>query len=149
MKIILLQDVAGVGKKWEVKEEKGGFSRNYLLARNLAILATPKTLKDAKLKQEQGTQKRALHEDLLGKSLESLKDSAIIIERRANEKGHLFDGVDAKEIAELLKEKLKGEISPDYIQLEKPIKEIGKHEITVQKGDLKVSFQIEIKAKED
>ena len=149
MKIILLQDVAGVGKKWEVKEEKGGFSRNYLLARNLAILATPKTLKDAKLRQEQETQKKALHEDLLGKSLENLKDSAIIIERKANEKGHLFDGVDIKEIAGFLKEKLKGEISPDYIQLEKPIKEIGKHEITVQKGDHKVSFQIEIKAKED
>ncbi len=149
MKIILLQDVPGVGKKWEIKEEKGGYARNYLLARNLATLATPKALKDAKLKQAQEAQKRALHEDLLGKSLESLKDSAIIIERMANEKGHLFDGVDAKEIAGLLKEKLKGEISPDYIQLEKPIKEIGKHEITVQKGDLKVSFTIEIKTKED
>lgn len=149
MKIILSQDVPGVGKKWEVKEEKGGYARNYLLARNLAILATPKALKDVKLKQEQETQKRALHEDLLGKSLESLKDSVIVIERKANEKGHLFDGVDAKEIAGFLKEKLKGEISPEYIQLEKPIKEIGQHEITVQKGDRKVSFQIEIKAKED
>ncbi len=149
MKIILSQDVPGVGKKWEVKEEKGGYARNYLLARNLAILATPKALKDAKLKQGQEAQKKALHEDLFGKSLESLKDSVIVIERRANEKGHLFDGVDAKEIAGLLEEKLKGEISPDYIQLEKPIKEIGQHEITVQKRDLKVSFQIEIKTKED
>ncbi len=149
MKVILTQDVPGVGKKWEIKEEKGGYTRNYLLARDLAILATPKTLKDAKLKQGQEAQKRALHEDLLGKSLESLKDSVIVIERKANEKGHLFDGVDAKEIAGLLGEKLKGEISPDYIQLEKPIKEIGKHEITIQKGDHKVSFQMEIKAEED
>jgi len=149
MKIILTQDVNGVGKKWEVKEEKGGYGRNYLLARNLAVLATPKALKDAKIKQEQEAQKKALNEDLLGKSLESLKDSVIVIEKKANEKGHLFDGVDAKEIAGFLKEKLKGEISPDYIQLEKPIKELGKHEITVQKGDHKVSFQIEIKIKDD
>ncbi len=149
MKIILLQDVPGVGKKWEVKEEKGGYARNFLLARNLAVIATPKALKDAKIKQEQGAQKKALHEDLLGKSLESLKDTIIIIERKANEKGHLFDGVDAKEIAGLLGEKLKGEISPEYIQLEKPIKEIGQHEITVQKGDHKTSFKIEIKVKED
>ncbi|PIQ69505.1 MAG: 50S ribosomal protein L9 [Candidatus Tagabacteria bacterium CG_4_10_14_0_2_um_filter_40_13] len=149
MKIILLQDVPGVGKKWEVKQEKGGYGRNYLLARNLAILATPNALKDAELKQKQEIQKRALHEDLFGKSLESLKDSVIVIERKANEKGHLFDGVDVKEIAGLLEEKLKGEISPDYIQLEKPIKEIGRHEITIQKGDSKASFMIEIKVKEN
>lgn len=149
MKIILLQDVPGVGKKWEVKEEKGGYGRNYLLARNLAILATPKALKDVRIRQEQEVQKKALHEDLLNKSLKSLKDSVITIERKANEKGHLFDGVDVKEIAGLLGEKLKGAITSDDIQLEKPIKEIGKREITVQKGDHKVSFQIEIKAKED
>jgi len=149
MKIILLQDVPGVGKKWEVKDEKGGYARNYLIARNLAVLATPKALKDAKLKQEQETQKRAIHEDLLDKSLESLQDLQIVIERKANEKGHLFDGVDIKEIAAMIGEKLKGQISPEYIQLEKPIKEIGKHEITVQRGDRKVSFQLEIKAKED
>ncbi len=149
MKIILLQDVPGVGKKWEVKQVKGGYARNYLLARNLAVLATKSALKDVKIKHEQEVQKRAVHEDLFDKALESLKDSVIVIERKANEKGHLFDGVDVKEIAGLIEEKLKGEISPDYIQFEKPIKEIGQHEITIQKKDHKVSFKIEIKAEED
>jgi large subunit ribosomal protein L9 len=149
MEVILLQDVPGIGKKWEVKNEKGGYARNYLLARKLAILATPKALKDAKLKQEQEAQKRAVKEDLMEKSLESLKDVVLTIERKANEKGHLYDAVDAREIAELLKEKLKGEIPLEYIKLEKPIKELGKHEIMLQKGEQQATFQIEINAIEN
>ena len=149
MKVILLQDVPGIGKKWEVKKVKDGYARNYLLARNLALAATPSRLKDIELKQKQEAQKRTIQEDLFEKTLDSLKESVFVIERRVNEKGHLFDGVDAREIAKLLKEKLKGEIPLEYIKLEKPIKEAGKHEITVQKGDRQVSFQIEIKPEED
>ncbi len=48
MKVILLQDVPGVGKKWEVKEVKNGYAGNYLLPRNLAVMATPGALKDVK-----------------------------------------------------------------------------------------------------
>lgn len=166
--MILLQDVPGVGKKWEAKEVKGGYARNYLLVRNLAAIATQSALKDVKLKQEQEAQKSAIQKDLLEKTIDSLQDKVFIIERKANEKGHLFDGVDAREIAEILKEKFppkarfagaiarradqplaeKIEIPFEYIKLEKPIKEIGKHEIMVQKGDRQVSFQIEIKPEE-
>jgi large subunit ribosomal protein L9 len=149
MKIILTQDVTGVGKKWEVKEVKGGYARNYLLPANLAVLATPKTIKDAKLKQERESQKMALRKDLLEKSLESLRNFTFVIERKANEKRHLYDAVDVKEIAELLGEKLKSEIPPECIKLDEPIKEIGKHKITVQKEDFKTSFEIDIKLEED
>ncbi len=147
MKIILLQDVAGVGKKWDVKEAKGGYARNYLLARNLAVLATDKKIKEAKLKQEEGAKKRIIQENLFIKTLETLRDSSVIVEKKANEKGHLYDALDIKEIAGLLKEKINVEIPPEYIKLEKPIKEIGKHKITVAKEGLQdpeVSFEIEI-----
>lgn len=144
MRIILLQDVPNVGRKWEVKEVKGGYGRNYLLPGKLAVLATAKTIKEAELKQKQEAQKRAVQEKLLEKSLESLRDFTFIIEKKANEKGHLYDALDVKEITELLKEKLRGEIPLEYIKLERPIKEIGKHKITVQKGEREASFEIEI-----
>lgn len=149
MKVILLQDVPGVGKKWEVKEVKNGYAGNYLLPRNLAVMATKGALKDIKLRQAQEAQKRAVQEDLLGKSFESIRDTVLIIERKANEKGHLFDGVDVKEIAELLGEKIKADVPAESINLEKTIKEIGKHKISIQKGDLEVPFEIEIKAVAD
>jgi large subunit ribosomal protein L9 len=144
MKVVLLQDISGVGKKWEIKDVKGGYGRNYLLARNLAVLATPGAVKDVELKKEQEAKKKAARRDLLGKSLESLQGSVFVVERKANEKGHLYDAFDAKEISELLKEKLENEIPADCIELEKPIKETGKHKITVSSGDLKASFEIEI-----
>lgn len=146
MKVILLKDVHGVGKKWEVKEIKDGYGRNYLLARNLAKIATAGAMEDVKLKLQQESQKKAIKENLFQKSLESLKDSVIIIGKKANEKGHLFDGLDAREISEILEEKLKAEVPAECIKLKKTIKEIGKHKITIQKGDWETSFEIEIKA---
>ncbi len=145
MKIILLQDIAGIGKKWEVKEIKGGFARNYLLARNLAVLATPKAQKDAELKRKQKAQGKAVQEDLLLKSLASLHGAVLEIERKANEKGHLFDGLDVKEIGEIIKEKLNVEIPLDLVRLEKSIKETGRHKITVVHKDKETFFEIEIK----
>ncbi len=145
MKVILLQDVPGVGKKWEVKEVKNGYAGNYLLPRNLAVMATPGALKDVKLKQAQEVQKKAVQEDLLGKSLESIRDTVLVIERKTNEKGHLFDGVDAKEIAELVEEKTKIKIPAEYINLEKAIKEVGKYKISIRRGEQEVPFEIEIK----
>jgi large subunit ribosomal protein L9 len=149
MKVILTQDIPGVGKKWEVKDVKPGYGRNYLLSRNLAIPATDGNLKDIQLKQKQDVQKRAVQKDLFEKSLGSLRDFTFVIERKANEKGHLYDAVDIKEIAGLLKEKIKAEIPFEYIKLDKPIKEIGKHKVAIQKGDLETPFEIEIKPKED
>lgn len=144
MKIILLQDVPEVGKKWETKEVKGGYARNYLLTRGLATLATPGALKDIELKQKQEVQKKAIQEDLLLKSFDSLRDSVFTIARKANEKGRLFDGLDIKEVGEILKEKLKIEIPLEFVKLEKPIKAIGKYKISVQKGDREIFFEIEI-----
>ncbi len=146
MKVILLEDISGVGKKWEIKEVKDGYGRNYLLARNLVKIATAGVLEDAKLKRRQEVQRRAIQENLLQKSLESLKDSVITIERKANEKGHLFDGLDVREISGILEEKLKAEVPLEYIKLEKTIKEIGKHKIAIRKGDWETSFEIEIKS---
>ena len=146
MRIILLQDVPGVGKKWEVKEVKNGYAGNYLLPRNLAVMATKSAVKDLKLKQEREAQKKAVQEDLLGKSLESVRDTVLVIERKANEKGHLFDGVDVKEIAELVEEKTKIKIPAECVNLEKTIKEVGKYKISIRKGDREVPFEIEIKA---
>ncbi len=86
-----------------------------------------------------------MQEDLLGKSLESIRDTVLVIERKTNEKGHLFDGVDAKEIAELVEEKTKIKIPAEYINLEKAIKEVGKYKISIRRGEQEVPFEIEIK----
>lgn len=153
MKIILLKNVPGVGEKWDVKEVKGGYGRNYLIANGLAVMATEKSLKEVQIKKEREKQNKAVQENLFEKSLQALRESNLVVEKKANEKGHLFDGIDVKEIAEIIKENLKIEIPPEDIKLEKPIKEIGQHEIRIQKGlpadkagEREVNFQLEIKS---
>ncbi len=148
MKVILSQDIAGLGKKWDVKEVKRGYGRNFLLLRNLAVLATKKSIDNAKIRQEQELQEKSLKEDLLKKTLDRFKNSIILLERKANEKGHLFDGVDTRELAEIINEKFKIKIPVDYIKLEKPLKETGVHQVIIKSGGYEASLQVEIKAKE-
>ncbi len=141
MKVILLQDVFGVGHKYEVKTVSHGYARNFLIPRKLAQIATLSSLKAIEVQKIRVEQERAIQKDILEKNLESLNNARIEIERKANEKGHLFDSVDKKEIEIILKDK-RMEIPADMIELEKPIKEIGEHKIKI--GDKE--FTLAVKA---
>lgn len=132
MKIILLKDIKSVGKKFDVKEVKDGYGRNFLLARGLAETAT----KDALNKLE--TQKKiweAEHQKLVeqlkigAKSLEGIEFN---FKMKVGEKGEAFGSVSRKDIElELAKHGYKNL----KIELEKPVKTIGEHAVTVDLGE--------------
>lgn len=132
MKIILLQDVQNVGKKYEVKNISDGFARNFLFPRKLAEIATNETIKSFDIKRKQTEDERKIHSDLLEKNLESINGLKISIKEKTNEKGHLFAAIHPKEIVEIIKKQSHIDISEDMIKLDKPIKEIGEHEIKVK-----------------
>lgn len=135
MKIILLRDVPNVGKKYEIKDVSDGFGRNFLLARNLAEIATTQTIQNIEKKRMQDKQMKEVDKDILEKNLDTLKGVRISIKEKANEKGHLFAAVRAAEIAKILKEQKHIEIPEDMIELEKPIKEIGEYKIKVKDSE--------------
>jgi len=142
MKVILLQDVPKVGHKYSIKEVKSGYARNFLLPQKLAQLATESAIKGigaAKLKAEQ---ERAIHDDLLVKNLESLVNLRVVMEEKANEKGHLFSIVHEDEVARILKEKYHIEIPAKFIETDKHIKEVGEYKVKVKDKE----FTLEIKA---
>jgi len=130
MRVILLQDVIGVGRKYEVKTISDGYARNFLIPKKLAQIATSSALKAIEAQKIRAEQERAIQKDILEKNLESLNGARIEIERKANEKGHLFDSVDKKEISQILKDNHL-EVSPEMVELDKPIKEIGEHKIKI------------------
>ena len=132
MKIILLRDVPNVGKKYEVKDVSDGFGRNFLLARNLGKIATTQTIQGIEKKRTQDNQMKEVDKDILEKNIAALKGIKISIEEKANEKGHLFAAVHAKEIVKILKEQEHIEIPEEMIKLEQPIKERGEHKIKVK-----------------
>ena len=147
MKVILLKDIPKLGKKFEVKEVSEGHALNMLIPKGSVKQATPKALKEIEaLKTEQDAQLK-IQEDLLSKTLHELEGKVVEIKVQANKQGHLFAGIHASEIAEYIKKSTHAEILPEFINLEKPIKETGEHKIEVMASGKKAYITLSISAK--
>ena len=147
MKVILLKDVRNIGKRFDTKDVSDGYALNFLIPNHLAETARPEALKRFEQMKVQENLKQKEHDAALHASLTKLEGQAIAVEVKANEKGHLFKGVHKEKIATLLKEKAGITIAADYIALEKPIKEVGTHQVPITVGDSTVQIAVEIKAK--
>lgn len=131
MRIILLQDVEGVGKKNEIKEVSDGHARNFLIAKGLAKAATSEALKWLET-QKEITEKRA--EEDLKKSQEvasSLDDQEVIIPVKVGEDEQLFESINVQKIIDKLKE-AGFEIKKNQIELAEPIKELGEFPVKIK-----------------
>ena len=146
MKIILLKDVAKLGKKFETKEVSSGHALNLLIPQKLALPATPDVLKRLEKEKAKADGERKIHEDLLLKNIKDLDGITLTIAGKANEKGHLFAGLHREAIvAELLKQ-TELQIDESFIQLDHPLKEIGEHMVEVKGGVKSVKFKVVIQA---
>lgn len=146
MKIILLKDVKGLGKKYDVKEAKDGYVLNLLIPKGLAVHATDKNTKDIDLKKRADLEHRKIQEDLLLMNLKELGGIKIEMSEKANDKGHLFAGIHKDRIVDEVKKQAKIDILSEFIILEKPIKEVGEHDISVKVADRTTKFKLIVKA---
>lgn len=140
MKVVLLKDVKNTGRAGSVIECSDGHAINMLIPRGLAVVATPANLKIAELRTKQYADQKALDTKLIENRLNALAEGRIVIVKKANELGHLYDGVDAAEIAAAT------ELPEEVIKLEKPIKELGEFAIPVAMGATFGSIVIFIEA---
>ncbi|CEH31581.1 50S ribosomal protein L9 [Aneurinibacillus migulanus] len=124
MKVILLQDVKGQGKKGEVKEVSEGYARNFLLKKGLAKEATPGNMKmqEAHKKSEEKRKQEELEE--AKKVAKVMEETTITIKAKSGEGGRLFGGVSSKQIAEELK-KANFKVDKRKIELPEPIRTLG------------------------
>jgi len=142
MKVILLQDVKKLGKKYEVKEVKDGFARNFLIPQGLAKIATKKALAWLE-KQKEIEEKKA--EEALKKVQEqasSLDGLELIIPVKVGEQGQLFESITSQKISEKLKE-MGFEIKKSQVDLEEPIEKIGEFPVKI-KFDHNLEAEIKI-----
>lgn len=146
MKVILLRDVAKVGRRFEIKEVADGFALNSLIPKKEAIFASPSAIKDLEQKKKAQVAEMKVQQDLLTKNLNHLKEAKVSIKAKANEKGHLFSGIHKEDLSKILKEEAKLDIPASIIILEKPIKATGEHTIKVMMGDVKGEFTITVEA---
>ena len=146
MKVILLQDVPAIGHKHDVKNVADGHALNYLIPRKFALPATAAALHQMETAKKAADQERSIQHSLLLKNLGELQGKEIEISEKANEEGHLYAGIHAKEISALIKEKTRLDIPEDSMQLDQPIKAVGEFPIKVSVGGESAAFVIKVVA---
>jgi len=130
MKVILLQDIADLGKKYEVKEVKNGHARNFLIPQGLVKPATKENLKWL---ESQKKAEETIAEDELKKAqgLASNIDGLEVPNSiKVGEDGQLFESINSQKIAEKLKE-MGFDIKKSQVVLENPIKELGEFSVKI------------------
>ena len=146
MQVILLQDVPKIGFKFQVKKVADGYGRNFLLARNLAELATPHSLKLVEKRREQHEKELGLRLSHAENELGSIAGKEITVRVKANDKGGLFAGIGKEEIRAFLKKEAMGNAIADYIELESPIKKVGEYQLPIKVGEKVGMFLVRVEA---
>ena len=145
MKIIFLKDIPRIGKKYETKEVADGYGR-HLVAQKLAEPATKETVARIQNKMATDATMKKVHTELLMKNLEALGGAKITLRGKANEKGHLFASIHKEEVLAELKRSAHLDMNPDYVILDRPLKELGTYEIPVVIEKNRVTFTVMVEA---
>jgi large subunit ribosomal protein L9 len=145
MKVLFIKDVGGVGRHGEIKDVADGYAMNHLIPNGFAVQATADKVK-AHAETVQKNQVAREHElQALTASVQSLEGVRVDIAARATEKGGLFKSISAPDIQKAIKEQKKIDIPVDAIQLEKPLKQIGEHQVQIKTAGAKAGVIFSIK----
>lgn len=131
MRVILLQDIDKLGKRYEVKDVADGYGRNFLLPKNLAKQATKESLKWVEMQKEIKEQIAEKELKKIEAEVERIDGTEVLISVRTGDKGQFFEKITNKKISEELK-KLGFNLPKNRIELEKPIEEIGEFPVKIK-----------------
>jgi len=132
MKVILKQDVKGLGKSGEMHEVSDGYARNFLLPRGLAVEANATNINEMNVKKEAEKMRKDKELAKAKELAERLKDITVVIKAKAGENGKLFGSITSKEIADRLKGDFKIDIDKRKIHLPDALKSLGTTELDVK-----------------
>ena len=146
MKVILTEEIRGLGTRGDLVTVKDGYARNYLIPKNLAQEATKSNLNAIEHQRRKWALLAQEEKNAAQKQADRVKGVKIVIEKRVGEHGHLFGSVTANEIADALAEK--GiEVDKRRIELASPIKNIGLHDVEVRlHREVTAQIQVEVVA---
>ena len=130
MKVVLLQDVPRTGRRNEVKEVPDGLAINYLIARKLALPATPKNVAAAKRVQLRRLSQQHEARDQFVQSMQRLSENPVTLRVATNPQGNLYKSVRAEDVAKAGTEH-GAPLSPEQIELIDPIKGTGEYTIPI------------------
>ncbi|EGD47749.1 ribosomal protein L9 [Ruminiclostridium papyrosolvens DSM 2782] len=132
MKVILKQDVKGLGKKEQMVEASDGYARNFLLPRGLAVEATSSNVNIMKTKKEAEAQKKDREVAQAKELAKKIKDITVTLKVKAGENGKLFGSITSKDVAEALKSQQKLDIDKKKLVMPDSLKAVGTFEVEVK-----------------
>ena len=132
MKVILLDNIKGVGKKDEIINASDGYARNFLFPKKLAVEANNENMSKLKAKKQSEQYKKDVNKENAEKIAKKLDDITLTIKVKAGENGKIFGGVTSKEISEELKKQYKIDIDKKKIILNENIKNLGSFDISMK-----------------
>ncbi len=131
MKVVLKQDVKGLGKKGELVNTSDGYARNFLFPKSLAVEANAQSMTEFKNREQSQKYKIETETAAAKKSAAEIQGKTVRIKAKAGQNGKLFGSVTSKEIAEKLKEEFKLDVDKRKIIVE-DIKQFGTYEFEVK-----------------
>ncbi len=134
MKVILMQDVKGQGKKGQMVEVSEGYARNFLLPRKLATAATADAVNTMNMKEKARKAEEARLKAEAEATVEKLKECPVKVTAKAGTGGRLFGAITTKEISEELMKQHSVDIPKQKLVLEDPIKAFGNYEVRAKLG---------------
>ncbi len=144
MKIVLLDDVAKLGRKFEIKNVANGYARNALIPKGLAARADPATVRRIEILKKQHEQSEKQRQAQAVQSINQLSGTIINMAAKANDQGHLFEGIHPTEIAAAIKQETKIDLDPSWLKLERPIKAVGDYDLAIVHGDTKGQIKLRV-----
>ena len=146
MKVILLQDVKGKGKKGQMIEVSDGYARNYMLPRKMAIEATPDNVNTMRMTDRANAEKRQREREEAFALSNRLKDMTVVVKAKGGGAGRLFGSVTTQEIADALKQTYDITLDKRKIVLDEQIKTVGDYTVKCKLGyeitaDLKLRIE--------
>ena len=134
MKVILLQDVRGKGKKGQMLEVSDGYARNYMLPRKIAIEATADAVNTMRM-NDKATQERIAKEKAEAmETAKKLREMTVVVNAKGGGNGRLFGSVTNQEIADALKAKTGIALDKRKIVITDAIKNVGTYTVTCKLG---------------
>ena len=134
MKVILLQDVKGKGKKGQLLDISDGYARNFLLPRKLAVEATADALNTKKMNDKAAAEKAAKERAEAVEVSKKLREMTLVVTAKGGGAGRLFGSVTNQEIADALKAKSGIALDKRKIVIADPIKNVGTYTVQCKLG---------------
>ncbi len=134
MKVILLQDVKGKGKKGQMLEISDGYARNFLLPKKMAIEATPDAINTMRMNDKAAAEKAAKERAEALEVSKRLREMTVVVTAKGGGAGKLFGAVTAQEIADALKAQSGIVIDKRKIVMSDPIKNVGTYTVQCKLG---------------